>query len=66
MKYTQQGNCPYCDAERGISTAWGMHPTVMEELKSRHDNNHPENEQKSLTGNFVFCPKCGEKLPPTK
>jgi hypothetical protein len=43
MKYTTQGNCPYCDSERGIITAWGMNPYAMEELKKDHENGHPNN-----------------------
>lgn len=44
MKYTTQGNCPWCDAESGISTAWGMSPEGIVRLQKSHDNNHPENQ----------------------
>ncbi len=43
MKYTTQGNCPYCDAERGINIAWAMHPDGMRRLKEEHDAGHPRN-----------------------
>jgi hypothetical protein len=64
MKYKVSGNCPYCDGERGITTAWGMSPEGMIELKARHDANHPENEQPATTNNF--CPNCGYGLKPNK
>lgn len=43
MKYTQTGNCPYCDSERGISNIWAMSPQGWANLKERHDAGHPEN-----------------------
>lgn len=42
MRHTSQGNCPFCDGERGIPTAWGMHPEDMARLKAQHDAGHPE------------------------
>jgi len=61
MKYTTQGNCPYCDAERGINTPWAMHPIAMQELKERHDNQHPENPpSQNHTG--LTCPHCGKEI----
>lgn len=61
MKYEQQGNCPYCDADRGINTPWGMHPQEMDELKKRHDAGHSENSI-PLTTASKFCRNCGTKV----
>lgn len=36
MKYTTQGNCPYCDSEIGITTPWGMSPEGMRQLEEKH------------------------------
>jgi len=69
MKYTTQGNCPYCDSERGIITSWGMGPVAMQELKVRHNNNHPENmppqrEVKKHKHNFVLSQHTREASGP--
>lgn len=63
MKYTTQGNCPYCDAERGINTPWAMHPDGMQRLKESHDAGHPENTPPQ-TGATKSCPQCGFILTP--
>ncbi len=60
MKYTTQGNCPYCDADRGVTTVWGMSPEGMASLKERHDQGHPEN-QPQTTGDIV-CPYCHTRI----
>lgn len=66
MKYKQTGNCPYCDAERGVQTIWGMSPQGWADLKERHDAGHPENEakeqgEKKSKKKCKFCdePQCG-------
>lgn len=43
MKYKTQGNCPYCDSERGIHEPWGMSPEGLAALREKHEKNHPEN-----------------------
>lgn len=43
MKYTTVGMCPFCDSERGVTTAWGMSPQGWADLKDKHDHEHPEN-----------------------
>jgi len=48
MKYTTQGNCPFCDSERGIITSWGMSQEGWNELKKKHDVGHPENNESEL------------------
>lgn len=48
MKILPLGNCPYCDAERGINSAWGMSPQGWIDMKNEHDAGHPNyKEQKS-------------------
>lgn len=53
MTQLSQGNCPFCDAERGAPTAWGMSPEGMQSLKKQHDMAHPnyqpEAKPKDLT-----------------
>ena len=43
MKYQTVGNCPHCDAERGVQTAWGMSPEGWARINDAHKNGHPEN-----------------------
>lgn len=59
MKYKTQGNCPYCDSEMGITSGWGMGPDGWASMKSDHDNDHPNNDNKSLVYPAVTTP------PPT-
>ncbi len=35
-----QGNCPYCDAENGITSGWSMSPEGMNNFKIEHDKGH--------------------------
>jgi len=70
MKKLPTGNCPYCDSERGINTAWGMSPQGWGNMKDDHDAGHPNYESKIsgalrevkgrcnqcvLEGNFGIC-----------
>ena len=55
-----RGNCPYCDAEAGYSTTWGMSLKAEAELKQQHDKGHPE--QNYLQTRPIYCPNCGVKL----
>ena len=43
-----QGNCPYCDAENGINTHWGMSPEGFASLKKQHDSGHQEQPKKII------------------
>lgn len=62
MKYTQAGNCPYCDAERGIHTPWAMHPYGMALLKTQHDAGHPSN----TTPTSAEGPQCTHNVQEAK
>ena len=42
------GNCPFCDAEEGINSAWGMSPESWEQMREEHEKYH----------NKVKCPNC--------
>jgi len=48
MKYTiaQSHNCPFCDAENGIRSAWGMADEGWARMRKDHDNDHPNNQPK--------------------
>ena len=43
MKYTQAGNCPFCDAERGMATVCSTSPDGWGNFQDRHALGHPEN-----------------------
>ena len=50
MKYTTQGNCPFCDVELvGYSGGWAMSQEGFEEMKRKHESGHPENGSKPTT-----------------
>lgn len=51
------GNCPYCDAERGITTAWGMSPEGWGAIKDAHDAGH-HNFEKYQEQYKPSLPKC--------
>ena len=40
MNRLPKGNCPYCDAERGEPSVWGMSPAGWEEMRKRHESGH--------------------------
>lgn len=40
-----KGNCPFCDAESGFPSTWGMSPMGWNDMKTRHDNGHPESKK---------------------
>lgn len=37
-----KGNCPFCDAEHGYSSAWGMSPEGRITMRKDHDRGHPK------------------------
>lgn len=49
MKKLPTGNCPYCDAERGINSVWGMSSEGWGNMKDEHDAGHPRYEQQILS-----------------
>lgn len=63
MKYTTQGNCPYCDSELGVHSGWGMSPEGFADFKRKHDLEHPENQPN--TANLLICPHCHTEIKNT-
>ncbi len=41
MSKLSPGNCPYCDAENGSTSGWGMSPEGWANYKKNHDAGHP-------------------------
>jgi hypothetical protein len=46
-KLLERGNCPYCDAQRGQPSAWGMSHEGMIQVFEDHQNGHPCNNAAS-------------------
>ena len=57
MERLPAGNCPFCDAERGVTSAWGMSPEGWGHMKDAHDNGHP-NYKKNTEVYALMFPKC--------
>lgn len=47
MSKLPTGNCPYCDAARGVNSAWGMSPQGWGDMKDEHDAGHPRYVEQS-------------------
>ena len=73
MKYTTQGNCPYCDSELGIHYGWSGSQEMFADYRKKHNEGHPENEPNKKEwpckcGNgLATCnnPECKPKQEPT-
>lgn len=40
MNRLPKGNCPFCDAESGEPSIWGMSPVGWAEMRKKHESGH--------------------------